>query len=285
MPWAHQAKEPGSYTSLPLQNPTLPAKLWYCPGKEMLVADALSCYEPPDAPEIPLDIIINEVHITPQKKIEVQAAIHNDPLIHFLAETITVGWPEDTKWCFTSSIPWYPNSQWWPHPSWQITQDSAHRKGESTPSNSWRPPRHNQASTMLNNVCTSLESIWISNAWPKHVLHAKVITQKSHDSHFNQPQSQSNYGNTLVLASSTLMDLSTSSSHTTTPRCQSFIESLHPNTMLQRQYLSWRSYLQNMEFQNPYALTMAYNWQMYYLLWFHWVEIWPQHQCTRESQK
>ena len=40
----------------------------YHPGKEMLVADALSCYIPPDAPEIPHDITINHVYITPQEK-------------------------------------------------------------------------------------------------------------------------------------------------------------------------------------------------------------------------
>ena len=36
----------------------------------MLVADALSHYAPLKAPEIPLDIAINHVHITPDRKIE-----------------------------------------------------------------------------------------------------------------------------------------------------------------------------------------------------------------------
>ena len=75
-----------------LQNYDVIIKYWL--GKEMLVADAFSCYAPPDAPEIPLDIVINQVHIIPQKT-EFQAAIHNDPLLHSLANTNLTGLPED----------------------------------------------------------------------------------------------------------------------------------------------------------------------------------------------
>ena len=39
----------------------------YQPGKEMLVVDALFHYAPLKAPEIPLDIIINHLHITPDR--------------------------------------------------------------------------------------------------------------------------------------------------------------------------------------------------------------------------
>ena len=42
-------------------------------------------------------------------------------------------------------------------------------------------------------------------------------------------------------------------------------ESLHHNAMLQRQYPSWRSYFQNMEFQILYALTMTHHLQMHNL--------------------
>ena len=66
----------------------------YCPGKEMLVADALFHYAPPDAPEIPFNIFINQVHITLQMT-EFQLSIINDPLLHSLADTIFTGWPED----------------------------------------------------------------------------------------------------------------------------------------------------------------------------------------------
>ena len=63
----------------------------------MLVADAPSHYAPLKAPEIPLDITINHVHITPDRKTEFQAPIQDDRLIHSLAEMITAGWPDDTN--------------------------------------------------------------------------------------------------------------------------------------------------------------------------------------------
>ena len=72
--------------------------------------------------------------------------------------------------------------------------------------------------------------------------------------------------NTLVLTFSTSMDLSTSLSLTIYPRCWSFTGSLYDNKMIQRQYLSWRSYLNNTEFYNLYAPTMTHNLQMHYLL-------------------
>ena len=58
---------------LPLQNYDVNIK--YQPGKEMLVADALSHYAPLGAPEIPLDITINHMHITPDRKTEFQTLI------------------------------------------------------------------------------------------------------------------------------------------------------------------------------------------------------------------
>ena len=44
----------------------------YGPYKEMLVADALSHYATLKAPDMPLDITINHVHITPDRKAEFQ---------------------------------------------------------------------------------------------------------------------------------------------------------------------------------------------------------------------
>ena len=63
----------------------------------MLVADALSCYAPLKAPEISLDITINHVHITPDRRTEFQALIQDDLLLSSLAETIITGWPDDFK--------------------------------------------------------------------------------------------------------------------------------------------------------------------------------------------
>ena len=61
----------------------------------MLVADALSCYTPLKAPEIPLDIAINHVHITPNKETEFQTLIQDKPLLCSLAEMIIAGWPDN----------------------------------------------------------------------------------------------------------------------------------------------------------------------------------------------
>ena len=61
---------------LQLQNYDVTIKYW--PSKEMLVVDALSCYAPPKAPEIPLVNTINHVHITPDRKTEFQTLIQDD---------------------------------------------------------------------------------------------------------------------------------------------------------------------------------------------------------------
>ena len=61
----------------------------------MLIADALSGYAPLTAPEIPLDISVNLLHITPQKKCDFQDAVCSDPTLQALAEMILSGWPED----------------------------------------------------------------------------------------------------------------------------------------------------------------------------------------------
>ena len=71
--------------------------LKYRPGEEMAIADALSRYSPEDAPEIHLDISINHVYITDEKKQDYQKAIQDDPLLHALADIIVSGWPEDIK--------------------------------------------------------------------------------------------------------------------------------------------------------------------------------------------
>ena len=61
----------------------------------MLVADVLSCYAPLKAPEIPLDITFNHLHITPDRKTEFQALTQDDPLFHSVSETIITDWPDD----------------------------------------------------------------------------------------------------------------------------------------------------------------------------------------------
>ena len=63
----------------------------------MLIADALSRYSPLVGPEVALDIAIHHVHIIPEKKLEFQRTIQDDPLLCTLVETIVAGWPEDIK--------------------------------------------------------------------------------------------------------------------------------------------------------------------------------------------
>ena len=80
---------------LRLQNYDVTIK--YHPGKEMLVADTLSRYFPLVGLEVALDIAIHHVHITPEKKLEFQSTIQDDPLLCILTDTIVEGWPEDIK--------------------------------------------------------------------------------------------------------------------------------------------------------------------------------------------
>ena len=69
---------------LRLQNYDVTIK--YHPGKEMLVADALSRYSPMIGPEVAFDIAIHHVHITSEKKLEFQRTIKET---HFCAPLLT----------------------------------------------------------------------------------------------------------------------------------------------------------------------------------------------------
>ena len=63
----------------------------------MILTDALSRYAPQVGPEVPLDITIHHIHITPEKKLEFQQTIQDDPLLQSLTETIVAGWPENAS--------------------------------------------------------------------------------------------------------------------------------------------------------------------------------------------
>ena len=47
----------------------------------MLLTDTLSHYAPQDGPEVAPDIAIHHVHIIPEKKLEFQGTIQDDPLL------------------------------------------------------------------------------------------------------------------------------------------------------------------------------------------------------------
>ena len=90
-----------------LQLQTYDVTIKYQPGKEMLVADAVSCYVPLKVPEIMLDITINHVHITPDRKTEFQALIQDDLLLYSISEMIIVGWPDDINDVPHAPCPYY----------------------------------------------------------------------------------------------------------------------------------------------------------------------------------
>ena len=52
----------------------------------MIPADALSCYAPQVGPEVTLNIAIQHIDITPEKKLEFKQTIDDDPLPCSLAE-------------------------------------------------------------------------------------------------------------------------------------------------------------------------------------------------------
>ena len=64
---------------LRLQNYDL--KIKYKPGKKMLLTDTLSHYASQNGPEVALDIAIHHMHIIPEKKLESQETIQDDPLL------------------------------------------------------------------------------------------------------------------------------------------------------------------------------------------------------------
>ena len=98
-PLTDQHQESGRYTSPSTENAATIPKLW-CHHQVLTWQREAGCrcsshYASFKAPEIPLDITINHVHITPNRKTEFQTLIQDDPLFHSLAELIIAGWPDD----------------------------------------------------------------------------------------------------------------------------------------------------------------------------------------------
>ena len=75
------ADTPGRLQRMLLRLQNYDLKIKYKLGKEMLLADILSCYAPQNGPEVALDIAIHHVQITPEKKLEFQETIQDDPLL------------------------------------------------------------------------------------------------------------------------------------------------------------------------------------------------------------
>ena len=145
------------------------------PGKEMFVADDLSHYAPPDTPDIPLNIAINHIHITPEKKTEFKAAIHDDAPLHCITDTMLAGWPENIN-----NVPHHLHPYHAHHyvltvedglilcgKALVIPPTKGEKALQAILKTTWASP---SASTVLNNVFTGLESIQPSNTQLKHVL-------------------------------------------------------------------------------------------------------------------
>ena len=81
----------------------------YCPGKEMVIPDTLSCFSPRPGPDLPLDNAIHHACIMPDRKEAFQQAFMNDPEMQALADLIITGWPEDIK-----EVP-HPLHPYWQH--------------------------------------------------------------------------------------------------------------------------------------------------------------------------
>ena len=97
----------------------------YCPGKEMVIPDTLSCFSPRPGPDLPLDIAIHHARIMPDYKEAFQQAFVNDPEMQALADLIITGWPEDIK-----EVP-HPLCPYWQHRETLTIEDSLVLRGEA----------------------------------------------------------------------------------------------------------------------------------------------------------
>ena len=180
----------------------------------MLVADTLSCYAPLNAPEIPLDITINHVHITPDNKSEFQAIIQDDPFLCSLAKVIITGLPEDIN-----DVP-HALCLYHGHQNVLTIEDgfilcvkaliippSERQKIlHAIHMGIWASP---SVITLPDTVGIGLVLMQTSDESMNHVPLANVTTHRNHDICSSQLQLQSAHGNTLVLITSTLMAQST----------------------------------------------------------------------------
>ena len=128
------------------------------PGKEMLVADALSHYAPLKAPKKPLDITTNHVHITPDRITEFQTLIQDCPLLCSLAEMSITGWPDDINDVSHALHPYHGHRniltvEDGPHPLRWSSHHSSIRKWEDHPTNTWRTHGNQQVPKQSQTLC------------------------------------------------------------------------------------------------------------------------------------
>ena len=97
----------------------------YHPGKEMVLPDTLSQFSPCPGPDIPLDIAIHCVHLSPEGKEAFQQAFVSDLMMHSLADMIITGWPNDIK-----VVP-HPLHPYWQHQETLTIDDGLVLHGEA----------------------------------------------------------------------------------------------------------------------------------------------------------
>ena len=130
----------------------------YCPGKEMLVADAISHYVPPDASEIPLTFHKQCIHYPTKGDIV--------PGSYPWWTTFVLPCRHNLCWLASGHKPFSrsPIHPYHAHHDVLTVEDDLILCGEalvipptdrvdSTLSNSWRLPRHNQVPVLCSTMC------------------------------------------------------------------------------------------------------------------------------------
>ena len=99
--------------------------LHYCPGKEMVLPDALSHFKSMPGPEIALDIAIHHAHLSPVQKEALQLAFDMDVEMCAMADIIISGWPNGIK-----EVP-HPLCPYWQHCESLTVEDGLMFSGEA----------------------------------------------------------------------------------------------------------------------------------------------------------
>ena len=159
----------------------------YWPSREMLIGDGLSHYAPLATPAIPLNISMNHVHITPQKKINFQDAsctviwpsMHpsrDDPL------GLARGYSVMLRWTFNHTTTPMMSLQWKMASSYVVRLlSSLLQKGTRCYSLYMKATKkYPNANIMPTNVFIGLALMETSNMLLKHVLPVSSITHRNH---------------------------------------------------------------------------------------------------------
>ena len=133
--------------------------LKYRPGKEMLLADALSRYQPQPGKQIALDVAIHFTNITEDLKSSFQVEFSTDPTMKALMETIIDGWPENIK-----EVPKALRPYWMMRASLSV-EDGLILKGEALVI----PPKHRER--VLKNLHKSHQGITKTQLLAKNMVY------------------------------------------------------------------------------------------------------------------